>query len=385
MIPLSKPRMTKEIYDDVTKVLVSGWWTMGKYTETLEGEFAEYIGTNYAVAVNSCSMALFLCLKYQGLHGFNMVATTPLTFCSTINAIEYAGGMPLLFDVDKTTQCIDLTGLKVGGTRYLWGILPVHFGGYPCRMDTIADLELAGNIKVIHDCAHAVETEWGGKKIGSYGEAACYSFNPTKNIAAPEMGMVTTDNRDLAHWLRRVRIHGMDADASKRANRFGDYFIDYSGWKANPTDIEAVVALHQLRMVEENWGRRLDIATAYCTAFLDFIHEGWFNGNMPNTNYWDSDGKRHGLHLFQIHINNRDKFIVEMRGRGIYCGIHYRPIHLHPYYQRRYGWKLGDYPNAEWIGEHTCSLPLGPGMSEYEVAYVIENMRAILKTGGYLF
>lgn len=384
MIPLSKPRVTQETYDDVNKVLASGWWTMGKYTEQLEDEFANYIGTSYAVAVSSCSMALFLSLKYYDLKGFNMVATTPLTFCSTINAIEYAGGNPLLYDVDRTTQCMDLTKIWSEGVKYLWGILPVHFGGYPCRMDTLVDLE-SGGCTIIQDCAHAIETEWGGKKVGNYGDASCYSFNPTKNIAAPEMGMITTNNLDMFEWLREVRIHGMDCDASKRVNSPGGYTITRSGWKANCTDLEAVIALHQLRMVEENWERRMEIATEYRIAFKEFIDSGLFNGEVPNTSYEGPRGIRHGLHLFQIHINNRDKFIVEMREKGIYCGIHYKPIHLHPYYQQRFGWRVGDYPNAEWIGEHTCSLPLGPGMSKDDVGYVIKNVRAILKTKEYLF
>jgi len=393
-IPLSKQRMTPEIYEGVEEVLKSGWWTMGKYTEQLEDEFSKYIGVKYAVAVNSCSMALFLCLEYYNFLGGillegslknRLIATTPLTFCSTVNAIIYAGARPILFDVNKTNQCIDLDSISDYDAKYIWGCVPVHFGGCPCDIDRLGKLTEVGNWKVVQDCAHAVETKWGGINVGVYGNASCYSFNPTKNIAAPEMGMVATNNEYMAKCIRRARIHGMDCDASKRVTSPGSYTINHSGYKANPTDMEAVIALHQLRMVKENWERRLEISVWYRDAFVRFYAKGWFNGNIPIVVSKWPDGMRHGLHLFQIHINNRDKFIARMRESGIYCGVHYKPIHLHPYYRGRVTFGGASLENAEWIGEHTCSLPLGPGMTEEDVEYIINSIEDIIKGGGYLF
>jgi len=388
MIPLAKQYLTAEMRTGIVDVLNSGWWTMGKVTEQLEEEFAKYIGVKYAIAVNSCSMALFFSVKAlcEG-RSFRAVATTPLTFASTINSILLNDGLfPVLFDVNKHTMCIDVEKIFLEcRSIYLSGMILVNFGGQPCDMDKVEVLKkMDDKFWIVQDCAHAVETKWNNKIIGSYGDIACYSFNPTKNIAAPEMGMVTTDSEDIAKKIRRWRIHGMDAESSKRVMAPGSYSIVDLGYKANSTDIEAIVALESLKRVEENWKIREDIATKYCDAFLDFSEEGLFNGSIPNTIY-DNNGLKHGLHLFIILINNRDNFIMKMRDSGIFCGIHYKPLHLHPYYAKLYNFSRGDFPNAEYIGDHCVSLPLGPGMSNKDVDFVIENIRDVLKGKKYLF
>jgi len=249
-------------------------------------------------------------------------------------------------------------------------------------MDFFEDLSARVDLFCVSDCAHAVEAEWKARKVGSYGDVACYSFNPIKNVAAPEMGMITTDYEDIAKKIMTWRCHGMDVSAFNRVSKPGSYDIVDLGYKANCTDIEAVFALHQLRDIKENWMRRQMIFQMYYEALNDFSDRGIYNGCWPDLalgreNY-------HALHLFQIRVGNRDKFIEEMRSRDIFCGIHYKPIHLHTYYAKRYGWKRGLFPVAEFIGDHTVSLPCGPGMSNEDVEIVIDAMESVFKEGEYL-
>jgi len=389
MIPLAKQKLIRwRVHDNLMKVYDSGWWTMGKVTEALEKEFAEYIGVNYAIGVNSCSMALLFAIRaMDDKNSYRSVITTPLTFCSTVNALIHNGLYPLLVDVDKETQCMDLSNFIDQETVYYQGILPVHFAGYPCKMADIELLQHNHRVWVVQDCAHAVETMWNDVKVGSLGDVSCYSFNPIKNIAAPEMGMVVTNDKHIANKIRRWRLHGMDIDASKRVNNPGQYDILALGYKANPTDMEAVIALESLREVEDNWYRREKIWMHYLNAFHTFKAKGVFNGNLPIDCpiQFDDNKTVHGLHLFQIQLNCRDTFIEKMKKKGVFCGIHYKPVHLHTYYQKAYGWKRGDFPNAEWIGDHTCSLPLGPGMSNQDVEQVIKTIGEVLNEGNYLF
>jgi dTDP-4-amino-4,6-dideoxygalactose transaminase len=388
MIPLAKPNIGREEERAVLEVLRSGWWTCGTVAQTLEQEFAEYVGSRHAVAVSSCSSALFLALKALNLPAGSLVIVPTLTFCSTVNSVLLNGLVPVLVDVDRQTQCIDVRELEmlvdVWGVVRMSGILPVHFAGDPCDMDVIMKLADKNDWFVVGDCAHAVETEWRGRKVGGYGLASCYSFNPIKNVAAPEMGMVTTDDDEVANRVRSMRLHCMSVDAFDRVRKPGSYDITDLGYKMNCTDVEAAVALCQLRKIGENWQRRLYIHHRYTEMFGDLYIQGKFNGQYPSSGPGDFRTVR-AHHLYTIQLNNRDDFILKMREKGIYCGIHYKPVHLHPYYKGKLGYGRGDFPNAEWIGDHTVSLPLGPGMTDVEVDAVMRAVEDILREGDYLF
>jgi len=373
IIPLSKQLLDEETYEDVRKVLESGWWTMGPITEQLEYEFAKYKGSRYAIAVNSCSMALFLCMKLV-CEKDDRVLTTPLTFCSTVNAIILAGAKPCFVDVDLRTQNMTLKDFNSENVDYFDGIIFVHFAGYPYD---VHNKRILAKYYVIEDCAHAIETKlFNNKYSGTFGDFGCFSFNPIKNVAAPEMGMIITDSGDYDELLRKMRIHGIDSSSYDRVNNPGQYSIEMLGYKANCTDLEAVIALHQLRNIENNYWRRRYIASQYI-SFLS--NSRVFNGFIPEIN------DNHACHLFTIRLNNRDRFIRKMNEVGIHCGIHYKPIHLHPYYQKSFNFRKGMFPNAEFIGDTTCSLPLGPGMTDEDLEYVIYHMNKILSTGEYLF
>ena len=381
MIPLSKPNISEETLEAVREVFLSGWWTMGKITQQLEEEFAEYVEAKYAVATSSCSAALHLAVRAVSQDCYSFVATTPFIFCSTINSLIHNGLIPLWVDVDRRTQCIDLKQISKH-KAYFQGLLIVHFAGYPCDMDTVMELKEKNGLWLIEDCAHAVETKWKGKHAGTFGDVGCFSFNPTKNIAAPEMGMLVTDNQEIADKIRRWRIHGMSASALERVTKPGKYDIIDLGYKYNCTDVEAVVALHQLRNISENYWRRRNICFIYNSVLIDLRNAGFFNGFLPVLGNDYETKTAH--HLYTIQIPNRDKFIQEMLKRDICCGIHYKPVSLHSYYASYYVRNL-ICPNAEWLGDHTVSLPLGPGMEGEDLDTVMNALEEVFRTGEYLF
>jgi len=400
LIPLAKPNINYEQLGlDLERIIKSGWWTMGKVTEQFEGEFAKYVGTKYAIATSSCSMALIMAIR-AGLDKKrcsgspnDRIITTPLTFVSTINAIIFNGLQPFLVDIRKETLNIDEEKVcdivNEGGNKYsrCVGIVPVHFGGNPCNMDIINSL--GDLVFVIQDCAHAVEAKWHGRRVGTYDDCSCFSLGPIKNIATPDMGVITTNDEGIAQQIRNWRCHGMSSDSFKRVSDHGQYDIADLGYKAHPTDISASFALQELKNVRENWFRREEIVFEYNLFFHKMYDEGLFNGRVfPNydAKFTEdlSQGNIHAFHLFQVTLNNRDDFIARMKNKDVYCGIHYKPIHLHSYYARRFDWKRGHYPNAEWIGDHIVSLPLGPGMTSEDVAKVLECCEELLITRDYL-
>ena len=394
MIPLAKQNINEEAYQSLIDVIKSGWWTMGKVTQQLEKEFAEFKGVKHAIAVSSCSAALHMAVRACfNKKGYRSVIISPLTFCSTVNSILFNRGTPAFYDVDEDTYCIDLKPVLESKLCYFQGIILVHFAGHPCDMDIVAEIkDKFKNVWIVEDCAHAVEGKWCGDHIGTYGDVSCFSFNPTKNLAAPEMGMIITNNDEIAKKIRLWRLHGMSTGAFDRVVKPGSYDIKELGYKYNCTDVEAVVALHQLANIKDNWGKRFFIWRRYCDALDDLGHNNYYNGRIRlpvlhsvftagNLNrHFDS---QHALHLFQIEVDKRDQFIQKMREKDIYCGIHYKPVHQHSFYTQ-YKNKDISLEKSEWIGRHTVSLPLGPGMIEEDVEYVVDNMREILKQDDYL-
>lgn len=393
-IPLSKQNVDYEQLGlELQTVFKSGWWTTGKVTQELEQKFAEYKKVKHAVAVSSCSAALHIAVRILfDKNKIPNVITTPLTFCSTINSIIHNDGIPRLLDVDKKTKCLDLTDEDF--KYYIQGVVLVHFAGYPCDMSWI-DVAKKYGVWVVEDCAHAVEGLWMGKPTGTIGDIGCFSFNPTKNLAAPEMGMLITNNDEIAEKARKLRLHGLSANTLDRINKPGQYDVIDLGYKYNCTDVEAAVALHSLGRIEDNWLRRKEIWQEYQACFYEFKMAGIFDGefcerkiihecNLDEPFDFNKISK-HSLHLFQITLNNRDEFIGEMKKRDIFCGIHYNTINSFSYYQQKFNLKMGLFPNAECFSKHCVSLPLGPGMTKEEVRYVMENTKVLLETGRYLF
>jgi dTDP-4-amino-4,6-dideoxygalactose transaminase len=356
----------------------SGWLGSGPKVARFENEFKQYKGASHAAALNSCTAALHLSILVAGISPGDEVITTPLTFCATVNAILHAGGTPVLADIDPVTQNIDPAEVRKRVTPRTKAIVPVHFAGRPCDMDALMAIAVEHDLKVIEDCAHAIETEYKGQKAGTIGDFGCFSFYVTKNIVTGEGGMVLTQREQDASRIKTLGLHGMDKDAWKR---FGDdgykhYQVVECGFKYNMMDLQAAIGIHQLERVEPYWRRRREIWGRYMAELAD-CPVGLPAEPEPNT--------KHGYHLFTLQVEreqsgvSRDEFINAMTKHNIGVGVHYVSVTEHRYYQQRLGWKPEDYPHATRIGRSTVSIPFSPKLTDSDVDDVIRAVRAIVE------
>ncbi len=371
------PLIEEEDIQEVVACLRSAWIGTGPRVAQFEADFAAYKGVDAAVAVNSCTAALHLSLLAADLGPGDEVITTPMTFCATVNAIHHAGATPVLADVDPLTMNIDPIEIERRITDRTRAILPVHFAGRPCDMDAIRDIAARHKLKVIEDCAHAIETEYKGQKIGTFGDFSCFSFYSTKNVVTGEGGMILAkDEEDIAR-LKVLALHGMSKDAWKRFSDdgFKHYQVVESGFKYNMMDLQAAMGIHQLRRVETCWEKRAAVWHRYMKA-LSAFEIGLPAAIEANT--------RHAYHLFTVMIDehlagvSRDAFLNQMTSQGIGVGVHYLSLPEHPFYQRTFGWHPEDYPNAMTIGRQTVSIPISPKLSSVDVTDVIEAIRRVV-------
>lgn len=371
------PAIEEAEIKEVVASMRSGWLGTGPKVAHFEEDFREYKGARYAVAVNSCTAALHLSMLAASLKQGDEVITTAMTFCATVNAIIHAGATPVLADIDPVTMNIDPEQMEAKITSKTRAILPFHFAGRACNMDAITKIAKKYNLQVIEDCAHAIETEYRGKKAGIFGDFGCFSFYVTKNIVTGEGGMILTRNAEDAARIKTLALHGMSRDAWKRFSDEGykHYLVTECGFKYNMMDLQAAIGIHQLKRVEQYWKRRQQIWQKYNEAF----------SNLPIALPAEPEpGTRHAYHLYNILIDkekygiNRDAFLNAMTAHHIGVGVHYLSIPEHPYYQETFGWQPEDYPNAMRIGRQTVSLPLSAKLTDEDVQDVI---KAVVKIG----
>lgn len=376
------PAIGQAEIDEVVHSLRTGWLGTGPKVRRFEEDFRNYIGAEHAVALNSCTAALHLCLLTAGVQPGDEVITTPMTFTASAAAIVHAGAKPVFVDVDSGTMNIDPEKIASAITDKTRAIIPVHFAGRPCRMDDILLLAEKHGLRVIEDAAHAIETEAQGKKVGTIGDLTCFSFYATKNVVTGEGGMVTTNDPDLAERIKVLALHGMTKDAWHRFSDegFKHYEVVYPGFKYNMMDLQAAIGIHQLARVEDNSRRREEIWEQYDRAFSDLPVE------TPEKICLRGD--RHARHLYTLLLNldalsiDRDHFIAALHRENIGTGVHYRALHLHPYYSKTFGLKRGMFPGAEYISDRTVSIPLSAKLSGNDVTDVIRAVRRVL--GYYL-
>jgi len=255
------PLIEEAEIEEVVACLKSAWIGTGPRVQRFESDFAAYKGVTQAVALNSCTAALHLSVLVADLKPGDEVITTPLTFCASVNALLHAGATPILADVDPVTLNIDPKEIELRITQRTRAILPVHFAGRSCDMDAIMGIARRHKLKVIEDCAHAIETEYKGRKAGTIGDFGCFSFYSTKNIVTGEGGMVIARRDDDIAHVKVLGLHGMSKDAWKR---FGDegfkhYQVVECGFKYNMMDLQAALGVHQLQRVEKYWARRAHV------------------------------------------------------------------------------------------------------------------------------
>ncbi|MBS0462418.1 MAG: DegT/DnrJ/EryC1/StrS family aminotransferase [Proteobacteria bacterium] len=378
------PLIERAEIDEVVSCMESAWLGTGPRVARFEQDFAAYqrLQASQVAAVNSCTAALHVSMVAAKLEPGSEVITTPMTFCASVNAIVHAGLTPVLADIDTVSQCIDPAAIEAAITPRTRAILPVHFAGRPCEMDAIMAIADKHGLMVIEDCAHAIETEWRGRKAGTFGDFGCFSFYATKNVVTGEGGMIV--GRDEASIARAkvLALHGMSKDAW---HRFGDagykhYQVVEAGFKYNMMDLQAAIGIHQLARVERNWQRRHAVWNHYMQAFSD-LPIGLPAAPAPDT--------RHAHHLFTVMIDesrcglSRDDFLDAMNAQRIGVGVHYLAVPEHPFYQQRYGWHPEQWPNAMRIGRQTVSLPLSPKLTDDEVARVMDAVRTVIRPSAF--
>jgi len=375
-IVFGSPTIDREAIAAVARTMETCWIGTGPRVHEFEAEFASYVEAKHALATSSCTAALHLAMVASGVGAGDEVITTPMTFCATANAILHTGAMPVFADCRRDSMNIDPAAIEAAITSRTKAIVPVHFAGRPADMDAITAIARHHNLLVIEDAAHAIESRYRGRKIGSIGHLTCFSFYVTKNMTTGEGGMVTTNDAGLAEKIRVLGLHGLSADAW---NRFSDagyrhYDVVWPGFKYNLTDIAASLGLSQLPKLGGWLKRREELWHRYDQAFAD----------LPlTTPAAPAPDTLHARHLYTILLDakaplSRDAFMAEMHRRQIGTGVHYRALHVHPYYRDRWNFRPEQFPSALAIGQSTVSLPLMPKLTDEDAGRVIEAVRAIL-------
>lgn len=371
------PVISEEEISSVAECLRSGWIGVGAIAEGFEQEFARYKGAPYAAAVSSGTAALHLALVALGIGAGDEVIAPTMTFCSTIHSIVHAGAKPVLVDCRRTTFNMDPQAVGQRVTSRTKAILVVHMCGRCCEMDPILDLARRHRLWVIEDCAHAIEASYHGRPAGLMGDVGCFSFYPTKNITTGDGGMVITQDRRLFRRIKSLSLHGMNVNAWARfVGGSCEYKVLEAGFKYNMTDVAAALGLPQLADVERRWTRREEIWHAYTDRLKELPLL------LPPPPEPDT---RHAYHLYtplllleRLKVQ-RETVIAALRAENIRVGIHYVPVHMQPYYRRRFGFQASAFPNAAFVGKRTLSLPLSPRLTIEDVSDVYAALARVLR------
>ena len=376
-LPFSRPSISQEAIDEVVACLKSGWITTGPRVAQFTEDLKNYFSAPYVLPLTSATAGLHLTLLAMNLSPDDEVITTPLTFAATLNTIVLAGGKPVLIDIDPQTLNMDINQLEDAITPRTRVIMPVHFAGLSVDLDPIYAMAEKHGLRVLEDAAHAIGTEYKGKRIGGFGDTQVFSFHPNKNMTTGEGGCVVTRDQQLADQIALLRFHGIDRQAWNRYGKSGsqDYEIVLPGYKYNMMDLQAAIGIHQLKELDQFIVRRNELANRYQEALAD-----WTQWTLPQQPAYDH---LHAWHIYTPLINeemtrmDRNEFMQAMKEKNIGTGLHYRAVHLYPYYRQAFGFKLGDFPHAEDVCERIVSLPLFPTMTDADHDRVLDVMYTI--------
>jgi len=376
LLPYGRQSIAEDDIQAVVDVLRSDWLTTGPKGAQFEEALAAWVGAKYAVAFSSGTAALHGAAFAAGLKPGDEAITSPLTFAATANCVLYQGARPVFADVSPDTLNLDPDRFAERITTSTRAVLPVDYAGHPADLDPILALAGRHGLTVIEDACHALGAEYHGRRTGSIAHMSVFSFHPVKHLATGEGGMVTTDRADLAESLRRFRNHGVSSDARQRhASGQWHYEMVLLGFNYRLTDIACALGLSQLKKLEANLARRREIAARYTAVFWNL--PGVLAPSVrPNVNpAW---------HLYPIRVNpeqlNTDRAHVfrALRAENIGVNVHYIPVHLHPYYRDKFGYKGAEYPAAEAAYEQLISLPMFHGMADQDVEDVIAAVSKVL-------
>lgn len=378
-MPFAKPTITEKELSEVKACLESGWLTTGPRVQQFEEDLKSYFGRPHVMSVSSATAGLHLALLTLNLQPGDEVITTAMTFVATLNTIEHAGGRVVLVDIDPLTYNMDLNQVEEAITPRTRAIVPVHYAGAPIDLDKLYELAERYDLRIIEDCAHAIGTEYKGKRLGSFGHIQVFSFHPNKNMTTGEGGCIVTDTENTLQQMKIMRFHGISKDAFNRFSKEGNLLYDViaPGYKYNMMDLQAALGIHQLAALEGFIERRNTLVARYQDIFKD-----WPELTIPSLPSYDH---LHAWHLYIPLLNlesvslSRDEVLTKMKEHNIGLGFHYQAPHLFTYYRENYGYREGNFPTAEDFSKRAMSLPLFPTMTEKDQNDVVEALRIVLR------
>jgi len=371
------PKLGNEEIEEVVDSIKTGWLGTGPKVSLFEKKVRGYVRTKYSKALSSCTAGLHLSLLAIGVKRGDEVITAPLTFAATANVVEHVGATPVFADIELPSQNIDPNEIEKKITSKTKAIIPVHMAGRPCDMRAIMRIAKRHKLKVIEDAAHAFGAEYRGRKCGSIGDIGVFSFYVTKNLITGEGGMITTNNKQYSDFIELYALHGLSSGAWKRYSDegFKHYLVQVPGYKYNMMDLQAAIGIHQFNRFEDGQIRRKEIWQKYNEAFSDLPIE------LPAE---IESGTTHAYHLYTILINSsklkadRETIQQALHAEGIGIGVHFISLHLHPYYKKKYGFKVDDFPNSAYVSERTISLPFSAKLTDIDVKDVIKAVRKVI-------
>jgi perosamine synthetase len=378
LLPYGRQSIDEQDIQAVVKVLRSEWLTTGPKIAEFEEAFAAHVGAKHAVSFSSGTAALHGAAFAAGLKAGDEAITSPMTFAATANCVLYQGAIPIFADVSADTLNLDPQRAAERITPRTRAILPVDYAGHPAEMDEIVEIADRYGLIVIEDACHALGAEYRKRRTGSVAHLTVFSFHPVKHITTGEGGMVTTERADYAETLRRFRNHGISSGARQRQSQGQwHYEMVLLGFNYRLTDMACALGLSQLAKLEVNLSRRREIAARYAGALGDLTEIA-----LPVTR----DHIKPAWHLYAIRLNlesmklgaNRAELFRALRAENIGVNVHYIPVHLHPYYRDRFGYRAGDYPIAENAYERLISIPMFHGMGDRDVEDVINAVRKVV-------
>jgi dTDP-4-amino-4,6-dideoxygalactose transaminase len=371
-----RPDVGEAEIDEVVESLRSGWIGTGPKVERFERMLEDYVGVPHVRCVSSCTAALFLTMSSLEIEPGDEVLLPSMTFVACANAIEHTGAKPVFVDSEPRTGLIDLAAAEEAITSRTKAIMPVHLAGRPVDLDRLNELRDKHGMTVLEDAAHAIGARWQGKPIGSFGNPTAFSFYVTKNITTIEGGAIATVDPRLAGEVEKAALHGLSAGAWRRYSDAGfkHYEATTLGYKFNMTDVQAALGIHQLPQLDEWIDRRADAWERYDAALADLPLE------LPPA---PDEGTRHARHLYQVCVTDqapisRDDLLDALHADRIGAGVHYRAVHLHPYYRDRYQIDPASLPVATDISARTVSLPLSHTLSDADLEDVVDAIRRAL-------
>jgi len=386
-LPYGRHWVEEEDIQAVVNVLRSDWITMGPKIDEFEQSVCCYTGAQYAVAVSSGTAALHGAMFGLGIKPGDEVITTAMTFVATANAILYLGGTPVFADIDPKTGNIDPNEIEKKVTPKTKAIIPVHYAGLPCDMAALREIANRYNVRIVEDAAHALGAEYRldnkWYKVGecAHSDMATFSFHPVKHITTGEGGMILLNDKVLEEKTRRIRMHGVSLDIRKRLDKESIWLYEMVdlGYNYRISDFQCALGISQLKKLNRFLKRRVEIAERYYSAFQE-VEEL----SLPNPSSSLAAVNKHAWHLYVIQLQldklkgTRENIYFALRAENIWPQVHYIPVHLHPYYQKRLGYKKGDFPVAESFYERILSLPLYPKMSDEDVDDVVEGVTKVI-------